>query len=277
MKILLAAFAAGIAWGQAPDIGQIMARVAENQARSQELRKSWVYSQKQLLRMMRGSRKLAREERREYTIMPLERGSRKELTRFEGKYERSGKFIAYDAPGYKYKGNDIDGELIDDMSKDMTDDQQSRDGLASNLFPLTREQQASYHYRLAGIETHRGRQVYRVSFEPKSTPHEECDALWKGEALIDRDEYQPVLVTTKMALNIPAAVKVLLGTNIKGLGFSVSYRKFADGLWFPVSYGGEFDVRVLFLYRRLISVSMVNSDFRKADVTSNVAYAVEDQ
>jgi hypothetical protein len=73
------------------------------------------------------------------------------------------------------------------------------------------------------------------------------------------------------------AVQVLLGTNIKGLGFSVSYRKFGDGVWFPVSYGGEFEVRAVFFYKRIISISMTNSDFHRLDVTSHIAYSTEDQ
>ena len=60
-----------------------------------------------------------------------------------------------------------------------------------------------------------------MAFEPK--PHQEFDeAAWKGEALIDAAEYQPVLVHTKLAIKIPLAVKTLLGTDIKGLGFSVA-------------------------------------------------------
>ena len=67
----------------------------------------------------------------------------------------------------------------------------------------------------------------------------------------------------------------MLGTDIKGLGFSVSYRKFDDGVWFPVSYGGEFEVRGLFFYRRKISVAMRNTDFRKTDVKSTLVYAAD--
>jgi hypothetical protein len=85
-----------------------------------------------------------------------------------------------------------------------------------------------------------------------------------------------VLVTTNLAFGIPMAVKILLGTNIRGLGFSVAYQKFADGVWFPVSYGGEFEVRAVFFYKRSISVSLTNSDFRRTDVTSKVAYAIDD-
>ena len=279
MKLLLLFAATGCALAQPPDIDQIMTRVALNQAKSQDSRKDWVYSQKQVLRMVRGSGRLAREERREYVIVPKTRHIQKQLTKFEGKYEEHGKQVAYDQPGYHYKNLDVDGDLIDEMSNDLTDDKDSPDGIARDLFPLTNHQQLKYRFRLKGAETCRGREVYRVAFEPK--PHEHADGeddfLWKGEALIDAVEYQPVLVNTSMAKKIPMAVQILLGTNIRGLGFSVSYEKFADGVWFPVSYGGEFDVRAVFFYKRKISVSMVNSDFRRTDVTSNIAYAIEDK
>jgi hypothetical protein len=57
----------------------------------------------------------------------------------------------------------------------------------------------------------------------------------------------------------------------------VAYQKFGDGVWFPVSYGGEFEVRAVFFYKRTISVSMTNRDFRRTDVTTKVAYAIEDK
>src|SRR5262249_36571447 len=114
--LLLAASVSCVFSAGLPDIAQIMSRVAINQAKSQDLRKFYVYNQKQLLRMVRGNGKIAREERREYVITPKERGIQKELTRFEGKYENHGQYIAYDKPGYEYKNVDIDGNLINDMS-----------------------------------------------------------------------------------------------------------------------------------------------------------------
>ncbi len=278
MKLLLLSVTLGCAWAQQPDIGQIMFRVALNQAASQDLRKSYVYHQKQLLRLVRGSGRIAREEHREYAILPKERGIQKDLTRFDGKYASHGTYIAYDKPGYEYKDLDLDGELINEMSNDMTDDHDSRDGVGHDLFPLTTDEQVKYDFRLVGTETYRDRQVYRVRFVPKH-PSIDFDegGDWTGDALIDAEEYQPVLVTTKLAYRIPLAVKVLLGTNIKGLGFSVSYRKFADGVWFPVSYGGEFQVRAVFFYKRTISISMTNDDFRRLDVNSTVAYSTEDK
>jgi hypothetical protein len=269
--MLLALSAAGAA---VPDVREIMSRVAENQDRAQELRRQYTFHQKQLLRLMRGNNRVAREERREYDVAPEPEHVRKSLIHFEGRYERHGKYIDYNQPGYQYKDIDIDGDLINDLSEDMTNDGKSRDGLACDLFPLTAREQRKYDFKLAGVETWRGHEVYRVVFQPKPQADE---ATWKGEALIDTAEYQPLEVHTSLAMRIPVAVKVLLGTNIKGLGFSVSYQRFEDGVWFPVSYGGEFEVRSVFFYLRKIAVSMVNDSFRRTHVESSIRYAAIDQ
>jgi hypothetical protein len=274
MNILFLAALAAVAFAQPPDIEQIMSRVGRNQAKSQDLRKNFTYHQKQLLRMNYSNHKLAREEKREYDVSPEIRRVKKELTKFEGQYGYKGKTVIYDRPGYHYKDLDIDGELINSMSEDMTNNQNSRDGIDHDLFPLTYHQQLKYDFRLVGCETYRGREVYRVSFAPKKGKSIE-DANWKGEALIDQSEYQPVFVSTKLAFQMPLLVKTLLGTDIKGLGFSVAYQKFEDDVWFPVSYGGEFEVRAVFFYKRTISVSMLNSDFKRSSVNSTVTYQTQ--
>jgi hypothetical protein len=257
-----------------PDI--IMAKVALNQDRAQEMRSAFVYHQSMLIRFKRGNGKLAREEEREYMVTPAEKGFKKDLTHFVGKYEKGGNLIAYDKPGYQYKGTDIDGQLADSMANDMTNDKDSRDGITNDLFPLTAEKQKRFAFKLEGKEDYRGRQVYRVTFKPKKASLFDCDdddsTCWAGEALIDPKEYQPVLVTSWLAKGIPMAVQILLGTNIKHLGFKVAYQKFDDGLWFPVTYGGEFYVRAVFFYKRTMALSVVNSGFQKSDVTSTVSF-----
>lgn len=281
MKLLLLAFAAAVAWAQPPSIDDIMRRVALNQAKSQDLRTSYLYRQKQVLKAVRGNGKTAREEHREYDIAPKVRGNATKLVSFDGKYEQHGRFIPYSKPGYQYKGTDIDGQILDDFSKDMMRDGKSRDGIDHSLFPMTYHQQLKYNFKLVGQETYRGRPVYRVSFEPKKKPGfddlDDNGAAWKGEALIDADEYQPVNVHTDLAWKAPLWLKTALGTNFRGVGFNVTYQKFADGLWFPVSYGGEFEIRAVFFYKRTFTVAMTNSDFRHTDVTSNVAYALEEK
>lgn len=274
--VLLVLTALGAAAAEHVDVVQIMARVGANQQIARDARRLYVYRQEQLLRMHRGNGHLAREERAEYVVTPVKQGVEKRLSKFSGKYEFKGKYVPYDEPGYRYKDLDIDGDLMQDMADDMMNDSKSRDGLGRDLFPLTAEEQRKYDFRLVGTEIFRGHPVYRVAFQPRPhVAHDEDDLAWKGEALIDAEEYQPVTVTTSLAEKIPVLVKVLLGTDIKGLGFSVTYRKFESGVWFPVSYGGEFAVRGLFFYKRTISVALQNSDFRKTDVASKVNYVTD--
>jgi len=260
---------------ESPDI--IMAKVAMNQDRAQEMRKAFVYHQSMLIRFKRGNGKLAREEQREYTVTPSEKGFNKELVHFTGKYEKSGKLFDYNEPGFQYKGVDLDGEFANDLANDLANDKESRDGITNDLFALTAEKQRKFAFTFEGKEDYRGTQVFRVTFKPKKAALFDCDddgggGCWAGEALIDAREYQPVLVTTWLAKSVPMAIQVLLGTNIKHLGFKVAYQKFAEGLWFPVSYGGEFYVRGVFFYKRTIALSVVNSGFQKSDVTTSVSF-----
>jgi len=175
-----------------------------------------------------------------------------------------------DEPARK-NGLDLDADLIKSFFEDdeFSGGDKSRDGVSKGMFPLTAKQQAKYIYKLEGLEDYRGTSVYRVSFRPK--PKTE-DADWKGEALIDAAEFEPILVTTALGWHIPGAVKILLGTDIQHLGFKITYKKVADGVWFPVTYGGEFYVRGLFLYKRNISISMKNDDFRRTEVDSKVTF-----
>ncbi|MGO9230735.1 MAG: hypothetical protein ACLQKA_16210 [Bryobacteraceae bacterium] len=284
MKLLiLAGVAAALLTAATPDANSIMVQVGINQAKSREQRTQWIYQQKQLLRMVRSGGKLAREEHREYLVLPDRRGIKKQLIYFNGRYEKHGGYFSYDKPGYQYKGLDLDGQLVDGLSNELTDQKESVDGIESDLFPLTYHQQLKYAFRLVGgVEDYRGRKVWRIAFEPKRhssilDEDEGGGAVWKGEALIDAQEFQPVTVSTSMAWKMPAAVRILLGTNVRGLGFTLSYQKAADGVWFPISYGGEFEVTGLFFYRRTMSISLVNSGFRHADVRSQIAYAKDEQ
>jgi len=269
-----------VAWyaAQQPEPADIiMAKVALNQERAQAARSAFVYHQSMLIRFKRGNGKLAREEEREYVVTPTEKGFKKELAHFVGKYEKGGKLVPYDKPGYEYKGLDIDGDLADSMANDMTNDKDSRDGITKDLFALTADKQKNFIFTLQGKEDYRGRQVYHINFRPKKPSLLDCDddgesTCWAGEALIDVQEYQPVLVTSWLAKGIPMAVQILLGTNIKHLGFKVAYQKFDEGLWFPVTYGGEFYVRAVFFYKRTMAMSVVNSGFQRADITSTVSF-----
>ena len=279
MKIFLLAAAAGAAWGQAPDIDEVMRRVALNQAKSLELRTNYVYHQRQLLRMIRGTKKIAREEIREYTITPKFRGNDRQLVHFEGKYEKGGKYISFDQPGHKHKELDLDGELLKELADDMMNHKNGKDGIANDLFPLTYRRQQMYNFKFVKTENFKGAKAYRIRFEPKekaSLKNLEDGAIWKGEALIDAAEYQPIQVATQMAWKMPLAIRTLLGTNLHGVGFTVNYQKFEEGLWFPVTYGGEFELRAVFLYHRHMTINMTNSDFRRTNVQSQIAYSTDE-
>jgi hypothetical protein len=254
-----------------PTAAEIMAKVAANQERAQQARSEFVYQQNLLIRFRRGNRKLAREERREYAVAPTPGGVDKTLTHFSGKYEHKGKLVEYGKPHFEYKGMDIDGDVISDLADDIANDKGSRDGVGADLFPLTGKEQEKYTFRLKGTEAYRGRDVYRVAFSP--VPGRENGSCWSGEVLVDRQEFQPVVVSTRLATGIPFWVKTVLGTDLKYLGFSLAYQRFDDGIWFPVSYGGEFEVRAVFFYKRLISISLANTGFRRTDVASRITYA----
>jgi hypothetical protein len=275
ISFALALLAASAARTPRPDLGRILFEVAENQAKSQDPRTAFVYTQKVHVCMLRPGGKLTREERREYAVTPGTRSAARRLVHFEGRYAEHGTFVSYDKPGFERKSVDIDAGLIQGLAEEPFNDSNSRDGMDPGLFPLTWHRQQQYDFRLLATETYRGRQVYRIGFTPKRS--QDWDAGWKGEALIDALDYQPVFIQTNMAWKMPRAVQVLLGTNIRGLGFSISYEKFRDGVWFPVSYGGEFDVRGLFLYRRTIAIALTNGDFRRAEVESHVAYAKDEK
>ncbi len=247
-----------------------MAKVAGNQERAEAQRLSVVYHQTVLARMHRGRNKLCREEYYEFQVLPTETGVEKERLVFRGKYEDEGKLHDYDEPHYEYKDLDVDGDIISDLVDSWTHDEDSKDGVDREQFPLTRDRQRQFEFKLAGQEKYNGRPVWKIVFTPKKG--QEWDAFFSGEALIDVAEYQPVLVTTNQAKGIPLAVRVLLGTNIRQTGFKVTYQNFGEGLWFPVTYGGEFEVRVLFGYQRKISLSMKNRDVRRAKADSSIRY-----
>jgi hypothetical protein len=79
-------------------------------------------------------------------------------------------------------------------------------------------------------------------------------------------------VTTRYAQEIPFWIKTLLGTNVKRLGFKVEYQKFDKNLWFPVSYGGEFQVKAVFFYKRTMAIALRNSGFQQAKITTSLSF-----
>lgn len=253
--------------GGALTADQIMQRVAANQDQASELRRQYVYKQHIHVASRKTNGKLMREETADYDVFPTADGSNKKLNQLLGKFWNKNQYTTYS--GEPVPNDDgVDGDLVSDFRDDLVNEKRSKDGLAMNLFPLATKEQAKYVFKLLPDQTMNGRDVYRVRFDPKDK--DETD--WAGEAFIDKQDFQPVMIFTKLSHKIPFFVRTALGTDLPGVGFSVTYKRQPDGVWFPVTFGTEFRLKAVFFINRDISVSLLNSDFEHTHVDSVVHY-----
>jgi hypothetical protein len=164
--------------------------------------------------------------------------------------------------------SDAKPEAKSDATPDSKPDQKDvpKDNINAHLFPLTSKEQTAYDFRLLGTERLNNRDVYHLEFRPK----DKSDYAWKGDAWIDTASLDPVAVSTNLSRRVPLAVRTLLGTNVPGLGFTVVYAPQPDGVWFPVSFSTEFEIHVLFFFRRTIIIDAHNRDFEKTHVTTRI-------
>ena len=258
----------------------IMALVARNQDQAEEGRRNYIYRQHARVTSRKGSRLMC-EEITDSRVTPSASGSDQQMLKLAGKVFQKGKYVTYtalQAPRNTDQhvvetapstlsveiGND-DRDMVQTLRSNLFNDK-SKDGIAARLFPLTSKHQSDYSFTLVGREHVNGRDAFHIRFSPKDNQ----DFGWKGDAYIDATAYQPVLVTTAMARKVPLAVRTLLGTNLPGLGFSVTYAPVATGVWFPVSFGTEFKISVLFFYKRDIVVNADNRDFERTVVDSKM-------
>ena len=248
----------------APSVEEIMARVAANQDRAEQVRAEYVYQQRIHVASLRTNGKLAREESADYLVTPTPDGTKKELKHIEGRYWHKGRYLTFQGEPVPEAGW-LDSSLVESFRDDLSNDK-SKDGLGRDLFPLTSGEQKQYRFELAGEKMVEGRKVYRVRFRPR----DKNELTWAGEALIDAAEFEPVRVYTKLSRKIPLFVRTLLGTDVPGIGFNVEYRRFDQNVWFPVSFGTEFRLRAVFFINRDITVSLENSAFERAKVQSKI-------
>ena len=242
----------------------IMAKVAANQDRSEALRKEFVYRQHIHILTHKPGGKMLREETADYDVTPMPDGTEKKLSKLTGRYLVKGKYETFEGEPVPAEDS-LDGDLIKNFRDDLANDK-SKDGLAKDLFPLTSEEQKDYQMELLGQETQDGRSVYRIGFKPK----DKDEMTWAGEAYIDAVEFEPVRVFTKLSRRMPFMIRMMLGTDLPGIGFNVVYKRQQDGVWFPSTFGTEFRIRALFFINREISVSLENSAFEHAQVKSKV-------
>jgi hypothetical protein len=276
----------GSALAAGDDAAAIMAKAAANVEKATDLRRQFVYRQTVISSLVRSNGQISRKENREYEVFPTEKSSEKKLVSLRGEVRRGKKTTPYSEPGFKDKGFDVDGDLIRDLTNDLVDEKGSRDGIPHSLFPLREEALQDYRFTLQGEFEYQGRRTYKILFEPAEKHRcinfggddDGCDgASWRGEAWIDIAELQPVRIFTQQAFRIPWGVKVFLGTNIQQSGFSVSYQRLAENVWFPVSYGTEFRFNVLWGYKRTVTLSLVSNGFKKTDIASTIKYDVADK
>ncbi|MDQ2841568.1 MAG: hypothetical protein M3Y72_11130 [Acidobacteriota bacterium] len=240
---------------------EIMKRVAENQDREQNARTQFVYEENVHRTMRRKDGKLLREEYRTFSVTPGVKGTEKKLQSVKGRYWKKGHYVAF-------KGEPVPEPGLFSITFDDDGDSQTKDGVDKDLFPLTSDEQKNYEFELAGERVFEGRPAYRIQFRPPNRK----DYGWTGEALIDKEELQPVSVYTRLSRRLPLAVRTALGTDVPGLGFTVSYTRLDKDLWFPSSYGTEFGVHALFLFNRTFTESLENKNFRRASVESRVKF-----
>ena len=243
---------------------EIMARVAVNQDRSEALRKQYIYRQHVHVLTHKPGGRLQREETTDYDMIPQPDGVEKKLKLVTGRYWKKGKYESFDGEPVP-EADSLDGDLIQSLRDDLTNDK-SKDGLGKDLFPLTSDEQKKYDFELLGQEQQDGKNVYHVGFKPK----DKSDITWAGEAYVDAAEFQPVRVFTKLSRRMPFMVRTMLGTDVPGIGFNVTYKRQEDGVWFPVSFGTEFRLRAVFFINRNISIALENSNFEHTHVESKM-------
>lgn len=302
-------FFAITAWGAEPSMDglAIMRKMAANTDAATDARRQYVYHQHVRSSLRKSNGEVVCREAREYNVVPQATRTEKQLTSFSGACLQGKQMVPYSAPGkaragLRERGADPDNGQSDERESiagfidDLANDSKSRDGIARPLFPLGAEEIPHYTYRLKGETTVKGRRAYDILFEPAgrngvcidvdeedSESHVHVDLggehrdqtgcrPWKGEAWIDAEDFQPVRIDTQLAKGVPWGVRLFLGTNVRQLGFSLTYQRVASGVWFPATYGTEFRFTVLWGYKRTVTLSMDNTDFRKTDAQSTIQF-----
>lgn len=245
---------------------QIMRKVAENQDNEQQARAHFIYDESLRVLTHYTNGKLAREERSEFIVFPKPKGVERKRVSVRGRYWHKGQYV--DFAGDPVPGSDtLDGGLTSGFADSLRNNK-SNDSMSKQLFPLTSEAQKDLLFELAGEQMVAGREAYRIRFRPK----DRAELAWAGEAVIDKQELQPVWIYTRLARQIPFVVRNVLGTDLPGVGFNVRYARVDKDVWFPASFGTEFRLRAVFFFKRNISVSMENKNFKRAAAESQIYY-----
>lgn len=249
-----------------PSAEVIMKQVAANQDREQKERSRYLYGEHIHVVIRRTSGKLRREESSDLLVMPGAKDTTRKMQSIKGRYWKKGQYYDFKGEPIPEAGS-LDGQLASSFRQDLVNDD-SKDGLSKDLFPFTTDEQKDLKFELVGEELAAGRPAYRIRFGPSNRN----DIGWAGEAVIDKEELQPVSVYTRLSRRLPLFVRAALGTDLPGLGFNVQYKRIDKDIWFPVSFGTEFRIHAVFFINREVSVSLENKDFKKLSVDSDIHY-----
>ena len=165
-------------------------------------------------------------------MAPSAKGTSKKVVSVNGRYWKSRKYVAFEGEPVPRDG--FVSMVLNDGDMNM------KDGLPEELFPLTSKRLEGYVFERGANRVVQGRAAYAVKFGPGK----HHDYGWSGEAVVDKDEFQPISVYTRVDKDI----------------------------WFPSSYGTEFDVKALFLINRTMTQSTENRKFKRVAVDSRVEF-----
>jgi hypothetical protein len=126
----------------------IMFKVAGNQDRTEKLRNEYVYQQHIRVATRRTNGKLAREEITDYLVAPTPDGNKKEMKHIDGRYWHKHRYIDFHGEPVPDKGT-LDRAIVESFRDDLLNSK-SKDGVDTDLFPLTSEQQKKYDFELLG-------------------------------------------------------------------------------------------------------------------------------
>ncbi|MFC6645026.1 hypothetical protein ACFQBQ_05345 [Granulicella cerasi] len=266
---------------------EIMHRVAVNQDAAQTARTHFVYTQHTLARSLKG-KSVRCEEITDYRITPGTKGSDRQLLALNGRVLYKGKYISYDslkgpagieppkddgkddeslrgareAMKKADEDTDTDRSLVENMRDNFTGKKESKDGITPELFPLASKQQKQLRFRLIGREQRNGHDTFHLTFEPADKE----DYGWKGDAWIDATAFQPVVLRTELSRKLPFAIRGIMGIDIPGLGFTITYAPQPSAtdpkaVWFPETFGTEFRIKIFHFFNRQIVLSTTNRNF----------------
>jgi hypothetical protein len=248
---------------------EIMAKVAANMERAAAERSQYVYEQTIRSTARRTDGKLAQQESRTYRVAPGPQTSEKKLIAVEGEIHKGKQIRRYQGTDTRPPQGGIDDVLVNSLADNLINDKDSRDGMPASLFPLTAKALPTYNFTLIETKDYKGRLTHHIAFEPRKGA--EGDP-WKGDAFIDALEYQPVQIATDLDFKMPFLVRTMLGTNLRQTGFNITYHRVAENVWFPVSYGSEFRLDVLFGYKRVVTMALTSSGFQRAAADSTIHF-----